>query len=64
MKRPPRSDAVTITFDVHFDGTNACIVKPETVTVRDGDHLHIMQPVELRWMHSDKPVVLRREDKP
>lgn len=47
----PHICSVTFEVDVHLNGGDQCTVKPERVTVKSGDRVHIMQPVRLDVEH-------------
>jgi hypothetical protein len=53
MKPKLHRDRVTIHIDVHLDNQEACMTTPVTVTVGEGDRLHIMQTTEMRWVSSN-----------
>lgn len=59
----PHVCQVGIKLDVHLNDDVHCHVKPEEVLVRDGDHLHIYQPVSLSWERTGEQVVaIQREE--
>ena len=59
----PHVCSVSIKVDVHLNDSASCIVKPEEVLVRDGDHLHIYQPVAVLWERTGEQVVaIEREE--